>query len=392
MHNYYSEVVLTALKDVDLLEFSSAHDIEIALVLAKLGVIKPGFKVICNGFKNETYIKVLKQLLDLKIDAIPIIENNMEFELLSNLKDYKINVGIRYNSDFEARLIKNNFSEEDEFDNRFGFDESQIYDIASKIENADNLKLKVFHFHFGGTITNIDNYIKGYANIFNKYCKLKTIHNSLEYFDFGGGLPVKYSLDYEFNYDELVDKIVYTSNALSTICNIEPPQLIGEHGRFTVADHSFYIYNIDFSKQTNDKNWYIINGSLMNMTPDIWGINQDFTILPVNLVENNAVPIILGGETCDPDDRYFLNEKNVKLDMPVIKKGETLYIAVFSIGAYQEIISGIGGVHHCMIPEGKEVVIYKNKEGRLEYFEIASSQNALKLLDYDKNSYISKFI
>jgi len=390
--NYYSEVVLTALKSVDMLEFSSAYDINIVLSLVECGIIKPGFRMICNGFKNKNYIEVLKKLLDKKIDVIPVIENEKEFELLSSLKEYKINVGIRYNSDFEARLIKNDFSTEDEFDNRFGFDESKIFDIAKKINDSNNLELKIFHFHFGGTITNIDNYIKGYGNIFDIYCKLKKLYNSLEYFDFGGGLPVKYSIDYEFNYDELVDKIVYTSSVLSKINNIKEPHLIGEHGRFTAADHSFYIYKIDFTKQANNHNWYIINGSLMNMTPDMWGINQEFTILPINLAQNDSIPVILGGETCDPDDRYFLQDENVKINMPKINNGEELYIAIFSVGAYQEIISGIGGVHHCMIPEGNELIIYKNSNGILEYYEPESGQEVLSLLDYDKMDYIFRFI
>lgn len=106
-------------------------------------------------------------------------------------------------------------------------------------------------------------------------------HESLKYFDFGGGLPVKYSLTYHFNYGELVEKIVKTVDEMSKHYGIEPPELIGEHGRFTVADHSFYIYKIDFIKEDNDKYWYIINGSLMNMTPDIWGKQQDFIILPI---------------------------------------------------------------------------------------------------------------
>ena len=389
--NYYSEVVLTALKDVDLLEFSSAYDVNIVLSLVELGIIKPGFRIICNGFKNRDYIEVLRKLLDKKIDVIPVIENEKEFEYLKDLKEYKINVGIRYNSDFESRLIKNDFTTEDEFDNRFGFDESNIYDMAEKINKCNNLELKVFHFHFGGTITNIDNYIKGYGNIFNIYCKLKKKYSSLQYFDFGGGLPVKYSLDYEFNYEELVNEIVHTSLVLSDKKNIDHPELIGEHGRYTAADHSFFIYKIDFAKHTKDNNWYIINGSLMNMTPDMWGINQEFTILPVNLINNKCIPVILGGETCDPDDRYFLKDKNVKLFLPKIKNGEELYIAIFSVGAYQEIISGIGGVHHCMIPEGKELIIYKDEKDDLNYYEPEPGQEALSLLDYDKMDYISKF-
>ncbi len=386
--NYYSEVVLTALKSVDFLETSSAYDISIIIELVNLNYIKPGFTIICNGFKNEIYIENIRKLLDKKINVIPVIENMEEFELLKKLNNYNINVGIRYNSDFEARLIKNDFISGDEFDNRFGFNESEMFEVAERINNSKNLTLKLFHFHFGGTITNIDNYIKGLSNIYELYCNLKRKYDSLEYFDFGGGFPVKYSLTYNFDYDYLVDSIIKTVKSISIKNEIPEPELVGEHGRYTVADHSFYIYPIDIVK----KNWYIINGSLMNMTPDMWGISQDFTILPINLLNNKCIPVSLGGETCDPDDRYFLNDKNVKLFMPKINDGEKLYIAIFSIGAYQEIISGIGGVHHCMIPEGNELIIYKNHDDKLCFYKANNRQTAqemLTILDYNKD-YLSR--
>jgi len=392
--NYYSEVVLTALNDVDMLETSSAYDIEIINSLSQQGFLKKGFTVLCNGFKNEKYINTLKLLLDRGINVVPIIENEREFELLSQLKKYKINVGLRYNSDFESRIIKNNFSSEEEFNNRFGFGKEKLFAMAQKIQSTSNLKLKVFHFHFGGTITNIDNYIKGYSNILQHYCELKKQVETLEYFDFGGGFPIKYSLTYSFDYDYLVDEMIKATKSVCEGNKIECPQLIGEHGRYTAGDHSFYIYKIDFTKEENYKNWYIINGSLMNMAPDMWGIQQDFTILPINLLDNLHIPVCLGGETCDPDDRYFLNDENVKLFMPIIEEGQSLYVAIFSIGAYQEIISGIGGLHHCLIPEGNELIIYE-KKGKYHYItpsEVTNNQKMLDILDYDKKKQIKCFI
>ncbi|MBQ9791072.1 MAG: hypothetical protein IJW28_00640, partial [Clostridia bacterium] len=305
----------------------------------------------------------------------------------------KIDVGLRYNSDFESRLIKNNFSSDEEFDNRFGFDRDMCFKMAEKINNTPNLTLRVLHFHFGGSITDIDNYIKGYSNIMQVYCDLKKQYNTLEYFDFGGGFPIKYSLTYSFDYDKLVDKMIKATMSVCKDNKIPCPNLIGEHGRFTTGDHSFYIYKIDFTKATGNKMWYIINGSLMNMAPDIWGIQQDFTILPINLYNNTCIPVCLGGETCDPDDRYLLNDNNVKLFMPTIKEGETLYIAIFSIGAYQEIISGIGGLHHCLIPEGNELVIYE-KNGKKHYItpnEVTDSNKVYNLLDYDDENYMKHF-
>lgn len=263
--------------------------------------------------------------------------------------------------------------------------------------NKDTKFAKLFSPDMFNKCENIEKLYKLYKdeNLRKPYDKsILKEHESLKYFDFGGGLPVKYSLTYHFNYGELVEKIVKTVDEMSKHYGIEPPELIGEHGRFTVADHSFYIYKIDFIKEDNDKYWYIINGSLMNMTPDIWGKQQDFIILPINLLGNSCLPVCLGGETCDPDDRYFLQDKNVKMFMPEIKKGQELYIAIFSIGAYQEIISGIGGVHHCLIPEGNELVIYKNKKGKIKFYNPKleeQTKKALRILDYSNKKYVNKF-
>lgn len=386
--NYYSEVILEAIKSVDMIETSSAYDINIIIKLRELNIIKYGYTVICNGYKNETYVENIKKLLDMGVNVIPVIENKEEYDILQMLKDYKLNVGLRYNSDFEARLIKNKFAENGEFDNRFGLNEEEIFEMANRIENHQNFNLKLFHFHFGGTISNIDNYVKGMCNIFELYCKLKQRFNTLEYFDFGGGFPVKYSLTYNFNYEELIDKMIRCIKNISKNNNVKEPALIGEHGRYTVADHGFYIYRVDFTKN----NWYIINSSFMNMTPDMWGIDQDFTILPINLINNECIPVYLGGETCDPDDRYYLKDNNVKLFMPIINDGEELYIAIFSTGAYQENISGIGGVHHCMIPEGNELIIYQDKKGKRHFYKANDKQTPeemLNLLDYNEE-YISE--
>ena len=265
--------------------------------------------------------------------------------------------------------------------------------MAEKISKTQHLTLKVFHFHFGGTINNINHYIKGYSNILDVYCQLKKEYNSLEYFDFGGGFPVSYSLDDNFDYDLLVDKMIDSTLKVCSKNKTECPNLIGEHGRFTVADSGFLIYKVDFTKKDRLNNWYIINGSLMTMTPDLWALSQNFTILPINLYENKFLPICLGGETCDPDDRYFIDDKNTKVLMPKLEENQTLYIAIFGTGAYQEILSGIGGLHHCLIPEGNELIIYKRNDKfvYLEAEKVTNSKKVYDILDYDDKKYMKNF-
>ena len=61
---------------------------------------------------------------------------------------------------------------------------------------------------------------------------------------------------------------------------------------------------------------------------------------------------------------------------------------------YQEIISGIGGLHHCLIPEGNELIICKNKNGNYKYIQtgkVTDSKKVYDLLDYDDKKYMNNF-
>ncbi|HCQ30261.1 MAG TPA: arginine decarboxylase, partial [Flavobacteriales bacterium] len=42
---------------------------------------------------------------------------------------------------------------------------------------------------------------------------------------------------------------------------------------------------------------------------------------------------------------------------------EPLYIGFFNTGAYQEALSGYGGIKHCLIPSPKHIVIDVDENG-----------------------------
>ena len=122
----------------------------------------------------------------------------------------------------------------------------------------------------------------------------------------------------------------------------------------------------------------------MNFLPDAWALGQNFVILPLNGWEREAVKVRLGGITCDPDDTYYKHDKENFIYLPKMQEDEDLFIGIFGTGAYQEMISGVGGVHHCLLPEGNELIIYK-KNGKLQFDEITLMQTpekVLKILDY----------
>ena len=63
--------------------------------------------------------------------------------------------------------------------------------------------------------------------------------------------------------------------------------------------------------------------------------------------------------------------------------GAGLVVAVFGVGAYQQMISGRGGAHHCLSPEPRRI-IFEEKDGQLvQRVEAAQTQAELmRLIGY----------
>nr|HMQ61900.1 arginine decarboxylase [Flavilitoribacter sp.] len=64
---------------------------------------------------------------------------------------------------------------------------------------------------------------------------------------------------------------------------------------------------------------------------------------------------------------------------------EPLYLGFFHTGAYQDSISGYGGIKHCLIPSPKHILIDKDAQGNLVdrlYQPEQSAESMLKVLGY----------
>lgn len=132
----------------------------------------------------------------------------------------------------------------------------------------------------------------------------------------------------------------------------------------------------------------------MTFLPDSWALGQDFVVLPLNLEQNKKVKVKLGGITCDPDDTYYKQEKDNFLMLPEVKEGEKLYVGVFGAGAYQEMIAGVGGVHHCLMPEGAKLIIRKKENKFIFNYanEVQSAKDVLDTLDYKNTHNLIQYI
>ena len=108
-------------------------------------------------------------------------------------------------------------------------------------------------------------------------------------------------------------------------------------------------------------------------------------MLPINRWKDKYERVFLGGMTCDSDD-YYNSEQHINaIYLPEFKDESPLYIGFFNTGAYQESISGYGGLKHCLIPAPKHIIIDYDENGELTdyiYREEQTSQEMLKILGY----------
>jgi arginine decarboxylase len=117
-------------------------------------------------------------------------------------------------------------------------------------------------------------------------------------------------------------------------------------------------------------------------------------MLPVNKWNNDYHRVVLGGITCDSHDYYDSEEHINEVFLPKVTSNgenaddkEPLYVGFFHTGAYQDQISGYGGIKHCLIPSPKHIIIERDKNGKLVdwvYAKEQSAQSMLKILGYIK--------
>ena len=383
--NYGALEVKEALINGDGLETSSFLDLSFSYDLIKK-YAKDKY-LVSNGFKDDNYLNEIIKVSNDDINYICIIDSLDEYEFLKK-KAKKINVGLRihlpalYASDEE--VVKND---------RFGLMRDEIKYIVEDIKNHKNMTLSTIHFHQRGFDYDKEKFMENIDKCFlDFYVEIKKLYPSLVNFDIGGGtpLPTLYDFDYE-SWARLLIK------HLKDIClknNIEVPNIISENGKYSMKDSTIDIYKVVGYKETdrnfkNPKNndkfypWYVLDGSLLIALPEMYALGEEILIEPINNLNDEMREARLASITCDCDDIYFKEDKGYIL-MPK-RSDKNQYVACLGVGSYQNSMNGKGGVHHCMLPEETDLVIYKkdNKDVYLLRSKLQTLDEIKKLIKYD---------
>lgn len=389
--SHFSFVVEEALKHNIHLETSYAYDIEIINQLYKKRKITKDIYVICNGFKQKSYTSRIARLINSGFkNVIPILDNKEELAM------YKRSIKIKEPFKIGIRIAAEEEPSFPFYTSRLGIRAKDVLEFyVNELKGNENkYHLKMLHIFLNKGIKDDIYYWSELRKSITLYCQLKKICPELDSINIGGGFPIKHSLAFEYDYQFMINEIVGNIKSACKKAKVPMPNIFTEFGSFTVGESMAHIYSVIGEKEQNDREtWYMIDSSFITTLPDTWGIGEKFLMLPINKWSNEYRRVVLGGITCDGHDYYDSEEHINEVFLPKIKNDdqadpenkEPLYVGFFHTGAYQDQISGYGGIKHCLIPSPKHVIIEYDKNGKLTEWVYAKEQTAqsmLKILGY----------
>ena len=440
--------------------------------------------IICNGYKDESYIKLALLAHKMGRKIFLVVEKMMELRTIARLAK---SMSIRPNIGIRIKLASSGSGKWEESGgdiSKFGLNSSELIDALDllKREGMEDC-FKLIHFHIGSQVTNIRRIKTALKEATQFYAQLTKSGYNIDFVDIGGGLGVNYdgsgsstsgnSINYSIQ--EYVNDAVY---AIVDICHkndLKQPNLIIESGRSLTAHHSILIFEVlartqlpafseaevigedahelvrdlydiwnklspnrlieqwhdamqaredalelfniglvdlatratverlfwsiarevntmagkskhapeelrAISRSLPDK--YFCNFSLFQSLPDSWAIDQVFPVVPLSrLNEPPTCSATLQDITCDSDGKIdnFISTSNNAYHLPVheLREGETYYIGVFLVGAYQEIL---GDLHNLFGDTNAVHISIKDDEYVVD--KIIEGETIADVLDY----------
>jgi len=128
---------------------------------------------------------------------------------------------------------------------------------------------------------------------------------------------------------------------------------------------------------------YLCNFSVFRSAPDSWAIGQLFPVMPIHRLDERPDDFAtLVDVTCDSDGKIdrFVDIKDVKevLELHPYREGEPYYLAMFLVGAYQEVM----GSYHNLFGQTNEAQVVIDADGRFHITKIVPGSKVSDMLTF----------
>ncbi|MER3416331.1 MAG: arginine decarboxylase [Gemmataceae bacterium] len=208
--------------------------------------------IICNGFKDDEFIKMTILASKLGKRVIPVVEKFTELELIGRYaRELKVRPVIGVRAKLAARGA-GRWKASAGYRSKFGLTVTEIlaaWEYLKRQELQDCLQ--VLHFHLGSQITNIRNIKEALSEAARIYVELVRLGAPMGYLDVGGGLGIDYDgsqTDFEssvnYTLQEYANDVVFRIKSVCDDAGVPHPTIISESGRGIVAYHSVLVFDV----------------------------------------------------------------------------------------------------------------------------------------------------
>ena len=207
--------------------------------------------IVCNGFKDDSYIEAVTLATKLGRTIIPVVENFEELGLiLKHARGYQVRprIGVRVKLFSEG---SGRWSASAGEKSKFGLFITEILELFNVLKEHEMLDcLQLVHCHPGSQLQDIRRVKDAINELAHVYAELKLMGAGLQYIDVGGGLGVDYdgsgtnfpsSMNYTLN--EYANDVVYRVASVCNLRDIPHPMIVSESGRAVAAYHSVLIFD-----------------------------------------------------------------------------------------------------------------------------------------------------
>jgi arginine decarboxylase len=230
------------------LEAGSKPELYAAIALDQ----SPGSLLVCNGFKDDSFIDLAFVGAQAGKNVVIVIEKLNE---LGKMIDRAIESGVRPMVGMRVRLYtrgSGRWEKSGGEQSKFGLTTTELLQAIKMLREAGMIDLlRVLHFHIGSQITQIKRVKAGVKEAARVYAKIRKMGGDVDYLNVGGGAGVDYdgsktSFESSANYtmQEFANDVIYTIKSVCEEENVPEPNIITESGRVLVAYHAMLITSI----------------------------------------------------------------------------------------------------------------------------------------------------
>ena len=209
--------------------------------------------IICNGYKDESYIELAMLAQKLGKKVFIVVEKLNEIDIIAKTaKRLHVtpNIGTRIKL---ASSGSGKWAESGGDASKFGLTPSELLDALNRLDEVGlHDSVRLIHFHIGSQITKIRRIQSALTEAGQYYANLRKMGYNIEFVDCGGGLGVDYDgtrssnneSSVNYSIQEYINDCVYAFVEIADKNGIPHPNIITESGRSLAAHHSVLVLNV----------------------------------------------------------------------------------------------------------------------------------------------------